>query len=387
MGGLMFGRKKKDKDTIGETCPYCEFVSPLGSDTCAQCYYSLKKSAREQPMAEPTTSGDEIMSLLMGDNEDVEDEKAIVEAVLSLDDVTVEVDQYALSQSVNDDEDAPPETFDFISSSGPTLSQTVASSQNEEEEHLLTPEDMPNTPVQFEIDAVDPLDEVAEPVHTGKGGLFSPSVATPKDDDLLGSVGPNPDDGPPDLPDLPDDIVATPSLAQATASEIQVPTPDVPDVGVESPAITPDPSSPAPVAAAPQVATPNLPDLPDEEPEAASEVASTPNEHVHEDTVQPAHDPNRIWPWPKAGAWDNSQIYQEVVKAMEHIKQGQMEAAATVLDTLGPHLDLNLDMLLHISVLMQHLGRHDHVQWTLDMAAYVYPADPHVQQARAQLLA
>ena len=99
------------------------------------------------------------MSLLMGDNEDVEDEKPIVEAVLSLDDVTVEVDQYALSQSVNDDEDAPPETFDFISSSGPTLSQTVDSSQNEEEEHLLTPEDMPNTPVQFEIDAVDPLDE------------------------------------------------------------------------------------------------------------------------------------------------------------------------------------------------------------------------------------
>ena len=72
---------------------------------------------------------------------------------------------------------------------------------------------------------------------------------------------------------------------------------------------------------------------------------------------------------------------------MEHIKHNRMEQAAHTLDALGPHLDLNLDMLLHISVLMQHLGRHDHVKWTLDMAAYVHPNDAHVQQARAQLLA
>ena len=390
MGGLMFGRKKKDEDTIGETCPYCEFVSPLGSETCAQCYYSLKKSAREQPMAEPTTSGDEIMSLLMGENEDIEDEKPVVEAVLSLEDVTVEVDQYALAEASQDGEEAPPESFDFISSSGPTLSQTVASSENEEEEHHLTPEDMPSTPVKFEIDSVDPLAEVAEPVHTGKGGLFSPSVATPKDDDLLGSVGPSPGDATPDLPDLPDDVVATPSLAQAMAGEVQVPTPELPATAVESTSPTPtvDSQTPTPQAAVTAPATPSLPDLPDEDPvaEPAAEPTSTPAEVVQE-AAAPVQDPNRIWPWPKAEAWTNTQIYQEVVKAMEHIKQGQMESAAATLDTLGPHLDLNLDMLLHISVLMQHLGRHDHVKWTLDMAAYVYPADPHVQQARAQLLA
>ncbi len=71
---------------------------------------------------------------------------------------------------------------------------------------------------------------------------------------------------------------------------------------------------------------------------------------------------------------------------MDHIKNGDMHAAATTLDTLGPHLEENLDMLLHVSVLMQHLGRHDHMKWTLDMAAYVHPNDAHVQQARARLL-
>ncbi len=94
----------------------------------------------------------------------------------------------------------------------------------------------------------------------------------------------------------------------------------------------------------------------------------------------------RIWPWPKGEAWTPTQVYQEVVSAMEHVKHGRMEAAANALDRLGPHLEDHLDMLLHVSVLMQHLGRHEHMKWTLDMAAYVHPTDPHVQQARAQLL-
>ena len=84
--------------------------------------------------------------------------------------------------------------------------------------------------------------------------------------------------------------------------------------------------------------------------------------------------------------WTPTKVYQEVVSAMEHIKHGRMEAAANALDGLGPHLEENLDMLLHISVLMQHLGRQEHMKWTLDMAAFVHPNDPHVQQARAQLL-
>ena len=80
------------------------------------------------------------------------------------------------------------------------------------------------------------------------------------------------------------------------------------------------------------------------------------------------------------------QVYQEVVSAMEHVKHGRMNEAAETIDALGPHLDENLDMLLHVSVLMQHLGRQEHVTWTLDMAAHVYPQNPQVEQARAQIL-
>lgn len=378
----MFGRKKKDDNAVGVTCPYCEYNNPLGAETCEQCYYSLNMSARDQPMAEPSTSGEEIMSLLLGENEEEEDIGPVVEAVLALDDVTVEVDQYAATTAQDEDGEPVPETFEFIGSEGPTLSSTVESSEPEEVE--LTAEDAPKEYVEFDLGNVNPMDEVAEPIHTGKGGLYSPTVETPKDEDLLGDVGPAPS-ATPDLPDLPEDTApAVGNLAQAIAT----PTPALPELPPEQMA---EPS------------TPDLPDLPDDdvamesppaEPIPAQPAPAEPAEPVPaqpapaEPAPQPAEEvDNRIWPWPKAEPWSPTQVYQEVVAAMEHVKHGRMEAAAATLDALGPHLDQNLDMLLHISVLLQHLGRHEHMKWTLDMAAYVHPNDAHVLQARSRLLA
>ena len=307
------------------------------------------------------------MSLLLGDNEDDEDAAPIVEAVLAMDNVTVEVDQYTATTVVEGDDGTPvPETFEFIGSEGPTLSTTVESSESEEEE--LTIADAPKEYIEFDLGDVDPMQEVAEPVHTGKGGLYSPQVEIPKDQDLLGDVGPAPS-ATPDLPDLPEDEpAAEANLAQAVATE----TPVLPEL---------------PSDATPEPTTPNLPDLPDEEPETQPPPASEPAPEVEVPEASADEPDNRIWPWPKAEAWTPTQVYQGVVAAMEHVKHGRMEEAASTLDGLGPHLEHNLDMLLHISVLMQHLGRHDHMKWTLDMAAYVYPNDPHVLQARTRLLA
>ena len=381
----MFGRKKKEKEADGHPCPYCEYLNEEGAETCAQCYYSLNKSAREQPMAEPTATGEEIMSLLLGDNEALEEEVEVVEAVLSLDDVTVDVDQYELpTTEINEDGEEIPESFQYIEGDGPTLSETVSS--EEEEEVELQASDAPTASVMFEIEKTDPFAEVAEPVHTGKGGLYSPSTPTANDDDLLGSVGPNAGDVTPDLPDLPEEEPVHSSLAQATAMEAETTaTPELPpDFQMEQTADVPS-TGETPVAQAPQGQESTLPDLPDDD-EVAQQTEAPPSTQPQEQTSAPPIDNNRIWPWPQGQAWDDHQVYQEVVEAMEHIKHGRMNEAATTLDTLGPHLHENLNMLLHISVLMQHLGRHDHVKWTLDMAAYVHPNNPQVLQARSQLL-
>ena len=370
----MFSRKKKGDDDVGVVCPYCGVNNPLGSEQCQQCYYSLNVSAREQPMAAPSSTADEIMSLLLGENEEEEDEGPVVEAVLSMDDVMVEVDQYAVSAAEQDADGEPvPDSFDFIGSEGPTLSSTVESSEPDEVE--LTADDAPKKYIEFELTAVDPLDEVAEPVHTGRGGLYSPTVKGPKDDDLLGEVGPAPA-AVPDLPDLPDDPpLASASLAQAVAAEV----PELPDLPDETPTVEAQTNAVSLPESA-MASTPTVPDLPGDEVEAPTPAVELPVE-----TATPTSE-HRIWPWPKSDPWTPTKVYQEVVSAMEHIKHGRMEAAANALDGLGPHLEENLDMLLHISVLMQHLGRQEHMKWTLDMAAFVHPNDPHVQQARAQLL-
>ena len=376
LGGLMFGRKKKAQDVDGVSCPYCGHLNPVGAENCEQCYYSLNKSARDQPMAEPTTTEDEIMSLLLGENEEEEDTGPVVEAVLSLEDVMVEVDQYAVSEPKHDEEgELVPDSFDFIEGEGPTLSSTVTSQEPEEVE--LTADDAPKEYIEFELSNADPLDEVAEPVHTGRGGLYSPTVNTPNDEDLLGEVGPAVN-AVPDLPDLPaEEMPPGASLAQAAASEPPA-LPDLPELDVG-----PIPEKP-PVSqsVAAHQTTPELPDL------DASEDHETTDAAV-ETRVGEAEPPAelRIWPWPKGEPWAPTQVYQEVVSAMDHIKHGRMENAAATLDGLGPHLDNHLDMLLHVSVLMHRLGRQEHMKWTLDMAAYVHPNDPHVQQARAQLLA
>ena len=113
----LFRRRKSEKSVEGNVCPYCEFVNEENVETCAQCYYSMNLPARNQPMATPTTSGSELMNTLMEENE-LEKEEFAVEAVLSLDEVAVEVDQYDIS---NDKEDS----FQFIRGSTPELSQTV----------------------------------------------------------------------------------------------------------------------------------------------------------------------------------------------------------------------------------------------------------------------
>ena len=209
-------RRKKLESVDGEVCPYCDFVNQNGATKCAQCYYVMDKSARDQPMATPTSSGSELMATLMSDDEEEGEEELAVEAVLSLNEVTVEIGQGQLPGETDD------ESLGFIKAGRPTLSETVEYESPEAVE--LDSSDAPKAPVDFKIEAHDPMSEVAEPVHTGLGNLYSPMVKTEKDDDLTGSVGPAPGSvsSTPDLPDLPGespvDAVALPITQAITAA-------------------------------------------------------------------------------------------------------------------------------------------------------------------------
>ena len=382
----LFRRRKSEKSVEGNVCPYCEFINEDNAETCVQCYYSLNLAPRNQPMATPTTSGMELMNTLM-EIDVLEEEEFAVEAVLSLDEVAVEVDQYEVSKDEEED------SFQFIRGSTPELSQTVEFEQQDEVE--LKASDAPKNPVVFDLGDENPLDEVVEPVPTGLGNLYSPSIKNETDEDLMGSIGPV-------------DLVNTPTPDLPNFSNLTHPTASTPQPPLEKPSVAPTPeipvmtdsamatghfvSTPVPNLASseniPHVETPEIPTTTQisEKNETVEVPIANNSETSLERTPAPTPQiPSRFWPWPERTPWDARQVYREVVSILESIKSGQLTKAAETLDALGPHLEYNFDMLLHIGSAMRALNREEHLQWTLSMAKHVHPNNEHVVAAVAQL--
>ena len=398
--GNLFGWRKKDTSDEQNICPYCNTPNPLDAKECKLCYYDLDRSARDQPMATPSATESDIMLTLLDQELDEEGEEDFaVEAVLSLEDVTVEVDQFEVEDSGQD------AGFDFISSSGPTLSEVQDYETPQEVE--LSKEDAPTKEIDFVVPVGNPLDEVAEPVHTGQGSLFT--VDSDNNDDLTGSVGPSTENM---QPEIIEEETPTPDLPLSSAFNIEAPTtpevPEIPNVEQPTPAAetTPDvPEIPESVDITPDVPevpdsveiTPDVPEIPQSnsvtEPAVTTpEVPDIPitNSSASQNITPPIEAPEpqhngRIWPWPAKEAWDERQVYREVVTMLELIKTGKLTQTAQQLDNLGPHLDGNLDMLVHIGTIMRYLGREEHLQWMLKMAQITYPNDSNIAKAMAHL--
>ena len=386
----MFGRRNKSSGDDDNACPYCEFINQENAESCSQCYYVFAASARDQPTAAPSTSGNELMSLLLSDDlESPDEEEYAVEAVLTLEDAAVEISQY---ETANEDD-----SFEFIGGAGPTLAQTI--DYVKPEEVRLQVSDAPAAPSNFELDEYDPLQDVPEPVHSGLGNLYSPMIKAETDDDLLGSVGPKSSVAmTPYIPDIPDVLPSKGGLASAmhqpqpTSKPIPAPLPT--PIPKTIPAPIPK-TIPAPIPKA--IPTPSLPFAVSATVSTPSVQATTPELSVEEEkkeevveqvTEKPAPIPQmngRIWPWPAKDAWSAAQVYREVVSALEQVKSGNLKDAAETLDNLGPHLSENLDMLLHIGIVMTYLGRKEHLQWTLAMAQRTYPNNEYVSSALTRL--
>ena len=200
-------------------------------------------------MAEPSSSQSDIMTTLLGDDIEDEEEEHAVEAVLSLDEVTIEIDQFDANQTDQE--------FDFIKSSGPTLSEVQDYHQPEEVE--LDKSDAPKGNVEFDLPQFNPIEEVGEPVHTGKGGLYSADHSSENNEDFSGTVGPAEikTNMKPEIITEAEEHTET-SLASAAINDEPVSTPDIPDFdSVEQTEITQPPLG---ITEA-EVSTPEIPDF------------------------------------------------------------------------------------------------------------------------------
>lgn len=366
--------KRKDKNEEDEnSCPFCGVSNAIDATTCIQCYYDLTKPARDQHNPVETSVKNDLLSTLMDDADDGEEEEYTVEAVLALEDVTVDIDQY------NDAEDS--DNFSFIESEGPTLSETIEFEKAEDVE--LSTEDAPEIEERFIVPESNPLDEVEEPVHTGQGQLFSETSGEESEVDFSGTVGPDPGIIP-DLPDMDEDEAPfeTAALPDLPLVEDDV-VPDLPEDEAELPELPEEEVSEI-------QQTPMLPDEEESVPELPDDddIESSIEAPTEEDVVAPEPQlGHRIWPWPASTPYDHRDVHRVVVESLTLVKSGRVQEAETQIDALGPHLGEDVSLLYHIGLVLQQAGRTEHLNWMLEMARRVHPNDENVMTAIAHLSA
>ena len=372
-------RRKEAVDIEGEVCPYCEFVNVVGSATCAQCYYELNKAPRDQGEPVSNEISNSIFDELMSDEDDSWEEADALDVVLTLDQAPVDVDQY----SVTDFESEEPEKIGFVESSSPELHNTVA------HEPIEVSADDVGEAIEgvnkIEFTKEDPFAQIPEPVHQGRGAVFSPSSPPAMDDDLKGHIGGT------ELPSLPsDDLYDNKINLNAVKAPPPTPAvvlPSIPDIPKTE--VTP---TPTPTVAIPQSEAVVLPEIQPVVEQAVNPVPATPlptQQKELETKVPEAAYPvieQRIWPWPSGEPWDARQVHREVVTALEQTKTGHIEEAKATIDALGPHLtDENIDLIYHIGMVLKEIDRVDDVKSMLERAKIAMPDNQHVSSAVAYL--
>ena len=370
IGETMFWKRKKDGEEDDNPCPFCGAQNNAGAATCVQCYYDLNKPARDQHLEVASDVQNDLLSTLMNDD-DVEEEEFAVEAVLDLEDVMIEVDQY--------DDSVSSEEFSFIDSEGPTMSETVEFEGRDEVE--LTTDDAPEIEERFELPDANPLDEVEEPVHTGQGQLIQ-NEDDESDVDFAGTVGPDPN-AIPELPETEEDFPISPEelTIPDIPEDIESDAPGIPELPEETEEVTPE---------LPEEVVPDLPEEDDEVPELPEDdvVNASPTQPEEEDVVTPeVQSSTRIWPWPAGEPMDPREVHRIVVESLGLVRAGKIAEAEHNIDALGPQLGDDVSLLYHIGLILQQAGRVEHLNWMLEMARRVHPNDENVKNAIAHLSA
>ena len=326
----------------------------------------------------------------MSDEDDSWEEGEALDVVLTLDQDPLEVEQYEATNF----EAEEPEKIGFMDSSSPEMHDTVSHEPVEVSAEDVGKE-IKNVP-KLEFTKTDPFAEVPEPIHQGKGALFSPSTSAKMDDDLLGHVGGS------ELPSLPPDDLYENKI-DLTVKKAPAPTPatvlpNLPDIPGNSTPVEQTKSVDAPMTVA-EVAQDELKSQPEVADETAQEgnpeqiapsvenvIGSDVPETVQETTPPSSDLDNRIWPWPIGEAWDARQVHREVVSALEQVKSGKRDEASATIDGLGPHLtNENVDLIYHIGMVLKQLNRTDEVKSMLAKANEIMPGNEHVVSATAHL--
>jgi len=400
----MFSRFRKKDEPEKRVCPFCEIENPLDAKSCTQCFFQFERASREQDEALSEHEEGTLLDELLNSQVEIEADETVPVDVITMDDMTVEVDQYDIvGDDIGDGED-----FTYISSAGPTFAETEAESEgNIESQSTPTLATMPGMEVEQNSDFVG---EVAEEIQIDdmeqEVDLLNlpqlPEVSSPppieRDDEFFATAaeaavisGEESESNLPSLPNEPDDGFEM-VIDSAPLDEVELPMlPTIPDTEeLAAPVI---PESKVELPPTPVVEENSLPPTPVivEESISPMEVENAvqpvapsvvPNAAPPASVFAPVtHTNGGIWPWPMAEEWDYRDLYRELKEAMEAAQRGDHSSAATALDRLGPHLGQRIDLLYYVGQVLQILGRQEALTVMLATAQQAHPADQHVSSA------
>jgi len=371
-----------NKQNGAVVCPSCQHSNKEGSSICVRCYYQIDKPAFDQDPTMEDSESTDLLDLLASEIEESDSEEAMP-ASFSMDDVTVEIDQY-----VDDDQVT-------LSQSSNIESLLPKPSQEPEEIYELTEADVPSFVKKFEIPITEEIPTEIEESSTKPIELVQPTAETPKSVEVVSAS---------DVPDPvewtnPSERPATPDPADfdgdGKVDEFEA-------AFAKQNTISSDPFSspskngevPNPIPRAPQLST--IPTLQSHAIEIENEVISE-NYHdkVTTQSEEAQHNPDtplefgnnaQFWPWIQQDEWSPSEIKQQLLASMKAAKEQNFAEATVLLDDLGPHLGKKTQLLYSVSRLLIAIGRQQDAENMIDKASKHYPNDANVSLARQKLV-
>ena len=419
-------------------CPLCGTKNPESAKECSQCLYQLGKASFEQVAPVDDAEANSLFDELLADIDDAEEAEEVIDwskGTFTMDDVTIDVEQYGSDEGIE-------------LSENPSFSMTVSHPENldeeDEEDYVLSAADAPEFVTKFEVpeSKLEPLEEIpkqkltlVEPTSVGSEEVEI--VAADEVPDTNGNLPePMPTESEPELeeqqesdeePDIEPEVEVKQeeatkaallslkkdqliSLAKDaglstlgtkaeladriitgedadtevvdTKPELEVEMPPPPPV---VPATSLGMPPPPPVAARPVDPLDQAFDKPS--PPVIPKIPKSPTlPHIEEaNTSLDIPESNGFWPWPQQEEWPNSEVVNKVREAMSEAKSKNIAQVTVILDEVGPHLGNRTKLLYPIGALLQRIGRVSAVDNMIATAIDSHPEDPDVLQAKAKL--
>ncbi|MEE2629678.1 MAG: hypothetical protein VX492_02330 [Candidatus Thermoplasmatota archaeon] len=370
----------RSNQNLGVPCPSCQHRNQEGTRVCTRCYYQLDKAAFEQDPGLEDSESSDLLDQLMSEIEKEDSEEEHIPTAFSMDDVTIDVEQYGEDEQI-------------VLTSAPAFESIITSQEPEEEEYELTAADIPEFVQKFEIPDEKEDPETDDPLEVQTVELIQPTADTPDNVEVVSASEvpdsngwPEPSGGLPvsDPADFDgdgkvdefeaefafgDNTLEEPTEATSPEQDALPPIPPAP-VDLPIPRI-----ASAPVSKVEEAMPPPLPpapmDLPEPNPPAVNDL------ETEEDRT--------FWPWHQQEEWPAADIYRQLQAAIRAAKEQNTAEATVLLDEVGPHLGKRTSLAYSVGRLLMSIGRNREAISMIESASEAYPEDQDIAKAREKL--